>query len=180
MRAGEPAAVHDSGVDIEVRVACEADIAAIRGCYLRSWRAACDGFLPPDVVDAEAQKRRSFDWGRGVEADTSTVLIAVDDDHVLGVMQADEDLPRPRDRPEIVMLYVDPDACGSGVATALLDDGVRWIAGRGHDEARLRVVEPHARARRFYERDGWAPDPRLKPARNDFFRLIYYRKALDH
>ena len=54
--------------------------AAIRAGYLRSWRAAYDGFLPPDVVHAEAQKRRSFDWARGIEADTSTVLAAVDDD----------------------------------------------------------------------------------------------------
>lgn len=167
-------------VDFELRAARETDIAAIRACYLRSWRAAYDGFLPPDVVDTELQKRRSFDWGRGIEADTSTVVVALDDrDAVLGVVQADEILPPPRDRPEIVMLYVDPDAWGSGVATSLLNHGVGWIAGRGHRDARLRVVEAHTRARRFYEREGSTPDPRLAPARNDLFRLIYYRKPLE-
>jgi GNAT superfamily N-acetyltransferase len=167
------------GVDFELRAARETDIVAIRACYLRSWRAAYAGFLPPDVVDAVAEQRRSFDWGRGIGADTSTVLVAVDDDRVLGVVQADEILPPPRDRPEIVMLYVDPDAWGSGVATALLHHGVAWIAGRGHRDARLRVVEAHTRARRFYEREGWTPDPRLAPARNDFFRLLYSRRPLD-
>lgn len=167
-------------VDFELRPARETDIAAIQACYLRSWRAAYAGFLPPDVVDTEAQKRRSFDWGRGIGLDTSTVVVALDDhDAVVGVVQADEILPPPRDRPEIVMLYVDPDAWGSGVAAALLNHGVAWIAGRGHRDARLRVVEAHTRARRFYERERWTPDHRLAPARNEFFRLLYYRKPLD-
>lgn len=167
-------------MDLELRAAHETDVAATRACYLRSWRAAYAGFLPPDVVDTEAQKRRSFDWAHGIEVDTSTVVVAVDgSDAVLGVMQADEILPPPRDLPEILMLYVDPDAWGSGVATALLHHGVAWIAGRGHRDARLRVVEAHTRARRFYEREGWTPDPRLAPASNDFFRLLYHHKPLD-
>ena len=76
------------------------------------------------------------------------------------------------------MLYVDPNAWGSGAATTLLRAGLQWIGQRGHDEARLRVVEAHHRARRFYEREGWVVDTELEPARNDFFRLIYYQRAV--
>ena len=97
---------------------------------------------------------------------------------VLGVVQVDEDLPPPRDLPEITMLYVDPAVWGSRVAVQLLKAGLGWIATRGHTAARLRVVEEHFRARRFYEREGWQLDSDLEPARNDFFRLIYYRRPL--
>jgi GNAT superfamily N-acetyltransferase len=176
-QAGTPPG-HHGGVESRPRVARIADIPGIRECYLRSWRAAYDGDLSPDVLNAEAEKRLAFDWSRGISADTSAVFVATDEDVVVGVVQADESLPSPRDRPEITMLYVDPVAWGSGAATELLRAGLRWIGQRGHNEARLRVVEAHHRARRFYEREGWVVDPDLEPAGNDFFKLIYYRRAV--
>ena len=165
--------------EFSIRKAIEGDIPGIRMCYLRSWRAAYNGFLQPDVLDEEAQRREDFDWSRGIALETATVRVAVDSDNrVIGVMQADEDLPPPRDLPEIDMLYVEPSAWGSQVARRLLEAGLDWISRRGHTQARLRVVEVHNRARRFYEREGWRLDPHLEPARNDFFRLIYYRRPL--
>ena len=162
-----------------VREAVEADIPGIRKCYLRSWRAAYNGYLTPDVLNEEAQKREGFDWSRVIKSETATVQVAVDSGRrILGVVQADEDLPPPRDLPEIDMLYVDPEAWGSQVALRLLDAGLDWIARQGHAQARLRVVEVHNRARRFYEREGWQLDADLEPARNDFFRLVYYRRQL--
>ncbi len=160
------------------RVARIDDIPGIRACYLRSWRAAYERDFPADILNAEADKREFFDWSQGIAADTSAVLVVTDGNGVVGVVQAGESLPSPRNRPEITMLYVDPNAWGSGAATALLRAGLQWIGQRGHDEARLRVVEAHHRARRFYEREGWVVDPDLEPARNDFFRLIYYRRAV--
>ena len=126
-----------------------------------------------------SQKRSVFDWSLGIESQSSAVQVAVGwDNRILGVMQADEDLQPPRDLPEIQMLYVDPAVWGSRVATQLLETGLGWIARRGHTMARLRVVESHVRARRFYEREGWQLDPDLEPAGNGFFRLIYYRRSL--
>lgn len=123
--------------------------------------------------------REGFDWLGEIKAQSTTVRVAVDTgNRVLGVVQADEDLEPPRDLPEIDMLYVDPTVWGSRVAVELLNAGLAWIAMRGHKVARLRVVEEHFRARRFYEREGWQLDPDLEPARNDFFRLIYYRRSL--
>lgn len=167
------------GVGSRPRVARIVDIPGIRACYSRSWRAAYESDLPAEILNAEAEKRVLFDWSRGIAADTSAVLVLTDESRVVGVVEADESLPSPRDRPEITMLYVDPDAWGSGAATGLLRAGLQWISERGHHEARLRVVEAHHRARRFYEREGWVVDPDLQPARNDFSRLIYYRRAVD-
>ncbi|HEV2069111.1 MAG TPA: GNAT family N-acetyltransferase, partial [Acidimicrobiales bacterium] len=134
----------------------------------------------PDVLKDQAERRRrSFDWSRGMKDPTAAVLVAVDlEGVVLGVVQVNELLDAPRDLPEITMLYVDPRAWGSGIASELLSAGVQWIADREHKSARLRVVEDHLRARRFYEREGWAPDPNLEPAKTELARLIYYRRTV--
>ena len=160
------------------RVARAADVPAIRECYRRSWRAAYRNDLSPDVLEIEAQKRAGFDWATGISADTSAVFVVTAQDDVIGVVQADESLAAPRDLPEITMLYLDPAAWGTGIASDLLRVALDWIKGRGHEEARLRVVEAHHRARRFYQREGWTADHGLEPARNEFFNLIYYRRSL--
>jgi GNAT superfamily N-acetyltransferase len=53
-------------------------------------------------------------------------------------------------------LYVAPVAWGSGVAATLMETAIASIVGV--TVATLWVVETNARARRFYEREGWAPD----------------------
>ena len=55
-------------------------------------------------------------------------------------------------------LYVRPEAWGSGVAAALHDRAIEAIRAAGHERARLWVLEENVRARRFYERRGWALD----------------------
>jgi ribosomal protein S18 acetylase RimI-like enzyme len=47
---------------------------------------------------------------------------------------------------------------GSGVAQALMETGLAAMRERGATEAVLWVVEANARARRFYEREGWTAD----------------------
>lgn len=149
--------------------------------YQRSWSGAYEPFLEPELLTELAEGRaRTFDWSRGMQREDAEVLVAVDSTGaVVGVVQADEVLEEPdRDLPEITMLYVDPTSWGSGVASALLAAGLRWIAHRGHAEARLRVVENHRRARRFYEREGWTPDLSIEPGTTGLAKLVYYRQSL--
>lgn len=161
-----------------VRAAVHDDVTAITACYLQSWRAAYASDLEAELLDAAAETRRSFDWTRGIDADDATVLVAARDDDIVGVVQADLAPPSPRDLPEITMLYVDPTVWGIGVASALLNAATDWMKEHGVSAARLRVVEAHARARRFYEREGWTIDDDMPPATNDVFRLIYYRRSM--
>lgn len=56
---------------------------------------------------------------------------------------------------ELRDLYVVPEAWGSGIAQALMDEAVDDIRAAGTTEAVLWVAEANGRARRFYERSGW-------------------------
>ncbi|WP_117208019.1 GNAT family N-acetyltransferase [Allorhizocola rhizosphaerae] len=56
---------------------------------------------------------------------------------------------------EVEQVYVDRRHRGAGVANVLLAEAERQVAANGHDRAWLAVVGGNARARRFYERNGW-------------------------
>ncbi len=86
---------------------------------------------------------------------SDAVIVAVASSGVIGVIEAGDRLDDALDLPKIEMLYVMPLWWGAEVAKGLLAAGTTWIAARGHGAARLRVVEVQARARRFYEREGW-------------------------
>ena len=74
-------------------------------------------------------------------------------------------------------LFVRPDHWGAGVATALHDEAVGEATDRGFTTMRLFTPTAHARARRFYEREGWRKAAELPV--NDFgMPLTEYRRAL--
>lgn len=56
---------------------------------------------------------------------------------------------------ELEQLFVDASARGTGVARDLLADGARRLLEQGHAQPWLAVVTGNARARHFYEREGW-------------------------
>ena len=56
---------------------------------------------------------------------------------------------------EVEQVFVARSARGSGLADQLLAEAERRVAAAGHAEAWLAVVAGNARARRFYERQGW-------------------------
>lgn len=161
-----------------VRPAELPDATRVREVYLASWRAGYAGLLAPEVLEVEAGTRRARDWADEIGRPADHVAVAVDGDDLVGVVQAAPPPGGRQDLPVIEMLYVVPDAWGTGAASALLDDGVAWMRRQGWREARLRVVDAQARARRFYEREGWRQDRELPPAHNGFFDLVHYRRTL--
>ena len=56
---------------------------------------------------------------------------------------------------ELEQIFVVGAGRGSGLATALIERGKAAIRDAGHDTAWLAVVAGNARARAFYEREGW-------------------------
>lgn len=160
-----------------VREGSSADVPEMEAVYQRSWKGAYESMLDPTTLDTMAAERAaSFDWMQGISAPDSHVLVADNDGEIVGVAQAIEDLEPPRDLPEVLMLYVDPQHWGQGVATVLLAAELRWLAERGHRHARLRVVQEHGRARRFYEREGWRFDDTMAPVSTGLATVIYYRR----
>jgi GNAT superfamily N-acetyltransferase len=78
------------------------------------------------------------------------------------------------------MLFVRPSHWGTGLATELHAEALSEAAARGFSSIRLFAAAGQTRARRFYEREGWAAagEPFDDP---DFgLALVEYRRALEH
>jgi RimJ/RimL family protein N-acetyltransferase len=61
-----------------------------------------------------------------------------------------------------------------------MDGAVAGLAQFGYVEATLWVLDANARARRFYERAGWAPDGAVMTDDSRGFRIreVRYRRTL--
>ena len=71
---------------------------------------------------------------------------------------ASERTPRPDPAPELAhlwQLFVRPPHWGSGLATRLHALAVEAATNQGYTMMRLHTPSGQARARRFYEREGW-------------------------
>jgi GNAT superfamily N-acetyltransferase len=76
------------------------------------------------------------------------------------------------------MLFVRRRWWGTGLATRLLDLAVEEAAARGYTAIRLHTPARQARARAFYEREGWSTDGAQTPEPMLGLDLVEYRRAL--
>jgi GNAT superfamily N-acetyltransferase len=81
-------------------------------------------------------------------------------------------------RGHIWSLFVAPAWWGSGLATELLDWSVSGMHEAGCTGAQLWTPLDHARARRFYEREGWETSGRVDYSPDIKLDLILYERAL--
>jgi GNAT superfamily N-acetyltransferase len=127
--------------------------------------------MPADYLAALDEDDRSQAWeqrlGReqaaGAERPAYETLIAEigrpPDREIVGIATIGPDRDDPAaSRGELWMINVLPAAWGTGVGPKLLAAAVQRLAAMGFTDAVLWVVEGNARARRFYEREGWVCD----------------------
>ncbi|MFI6053225.1 GNAT family N-acetyltransferase [Streptomyces violascens] len=134
----------------------DTDVPAVAEIRVRGWQKAYAGIVPRSYLDAMSAEETA----RGTRerlADpvgTTTDLVAVAEDHeVLGWAAYG---PNPNTGWTLHALYVRPDRIGSGVGRALLAAVHEAVGPEAAVE--LWVLRDNARARRFYELAGYAPD----------------------
>jgi GNAT superfamily N-acetyltransferase len=82
-------------------------------------------------------------------------------------------------RAHLWSLFTAPDWWGSGLAAELLDWCVTGMGDSGYDTAQLWTPSDHARARRFYEREGWTADePVVRWSPDLRLDLVLYERPL--
>ena len=111
--------------------------------WYSAWRDGHVGHVPDDLV----RQRTPEEFIARVPARIPATSVIDDDMGVVGFVTVRDD--------ELEELFVDRRGRATGVADALLGHGERVIAER-YDVAWLAVVAGNARARRFYERQGWS------------------------
>jgi RimJ/RimL family protein N-acetyltransferase len=149
--------------------------------HIHSRQLAYRGMIPDAHLDGDdvATRAARYDFD-AVAPGAPETWIAVDGDDIVGFVTVapsrDEDLPGLG---EVRGLYVAPDHWRSGFGSALLARAEVLLRDAGFNEAHLWVLAGNTRARRFYERVGWAPDGALKVVEigGRPLAVVRYRKA---
>ncbi|MGW6824064.1 N-acetyltransferase family protein [Streptomyces sp. NPDC055005] len=148
---------------LTVRAMVEADVAAVSAIRVTGWKAAYVGIVPRSHLDGmtvEADTRRRRQHFKESKAST-TNLVAVDTHgRVVGwaCFGPFRGAGTPAATGELYALYVQPSLIGSGIGRTLLEAVHDHAMARGFDRIRLWVIDENTRARRFYERAGYAAD----------------------
>jgi RimJ/RimL family protein N-acetyltransferase len=138
------------------------DAAALAEVSVAAWRKAYRGHMPDDFLDLFSIPERTAGWTRRLSrSETDHVLIVESDGRVAGFCgfgpSRDND---SKNQPisEIMALNIHPEHWRCGLGTLLCRHVLQEMSSEGSTAATLWTIEGNIRARRFYERLGFAPD----------------------
>jgi GNAT superfamily N-acetyltransferase len=150
--------------NVDIRLAVPDDADAICDAHVAGWRAGYAHVFPAAILDAPDfdEERRSV-WRSWRPVPGVHTLVPVVDGVVVGFSTCGPERPRPivhEIRGEVWAFYLHPDHWGTGIADELLVAAEDRLRRDGFPVATLWVLDDNPRARRFYERTGWAPSGR--------------------
>lgn len=141
-----------------MRSAIPDDADAIAVVHHTTWVQTYSDLLPAEHWESDTVARRRERWRDWLSRDASTnPLVAVVDEQVVGFAKAGsargkDGVPAVR-ADELWSLYVLPEHHGTGIGALLLDAVLS-----PDSPAELWAAEANPRARRFYEKHGFAAD----------------------
>ncbi|MEU2391551.1 GNAT family N-acetyltransferase [Streptomyces sp. NPDC007369] len=141
-----------------IRAAHPADLDSIADLHTRARATYYRGRLPEEAYAGAAGLALSREgWSRAVArpAAEGMVLCAEEDGRLTGVAA----FRTAADGTTLTQLHVDPAHWRRGIGAALHAACLDAWRAAGVDRVRLEVYEHNLRARAFYARHGWRPDP---------------------
>ena len=137
-----------------IRPATPEEAEAVALVHIETWRVAYEHVFPREELErfsAERVERRAEMHRR------SPPLVAEANGEIVGFASVGPAVDTDADG-ELYAIYVLPAHWGTGFGRALIQAGEDRLRELGHQQAVLWVLEDNPRARRFYEREGWALD----------------------
>jgi GNAT superfamily N-acetyltransferase len=141
------------------------DAPAIAEVHVESWRAAYAELLPSTVLDGLSIAQRARHWRHVLEpASRDRVVVADRDGYLLGFAHVGPALEADSGPTtgQLGTLYLRPETWGTGIGRQVHDAGLERLMEAGYDRAILWMLSTNARASRFYERQGWRRDGRIR------------------
>lgn len=147
--------------------------------FAMSWKVAYRGIFSDTLLDTLALDRWVPVFEKGIEAGSPALaILSVAGADAAAISYGPAESSGPGEA-ELHALYALPAYWGGGVAARLLAHAVEALAADGMVSVRLFVAEPNARARRFYEKHGFAATGqtrRLETFGEAVQTLEYFRK----
>lgn len=140
-----------------IRNATFDDASAIAAIHVHTWQAAYAGILPTDyLANLSLQKRTDF-WRQQLTVSGSLVLVAVENDEVIGWASggANRD-PSANSGAEVYAIYVLPEFWTRGIGRELMQKTEESFSPNSC--ITLWVLAQNQRAIRFYNKLGYKSD----------------------
>ena len=144
-------------MSVHLRPGTDDDLRAVGALHFHSRAVAYAGILSPGALTYGSPEVLGEWWAERWkwERDTHRLTVAADGGTLAGFSYLG---PSEQDGvAELYAIHAGPAYVGTGVGRALMIDALPALARLG-DRAVLWVLEANERARRFYERGGWAVD----------------------
>ena len=166
-----------------IRKGCEHDAARIAEIHVKTWQVAYRGQVPDAYLDALDPVRRAVVWKRLLSSPGETVLVALRESRIVGFCDVlrSRDSAAPPEVAEIASIYVEPEAWGPGAGAGLMAAAIGQLREQGFSILTLWVLSTNGRARRFYEKAGFAPDGAEQTDQRHGFPLheLRYRREIN-
>ncbi|MBA4861942.1 GNAT family N-acetyltransferase [Streptomyces sp. PSKA54] len=157
--------------DVRIREMTDSDCEAVAEIRVRGWQTAYAGLVPQAYLDAMSVEGETVLRRRTLAKTAGAVvnLVAERGGKVVGwaCHGPSRDGEATTADAELHALYVHPSQLSTGVGRALIQHCMTRCRASGHAGLRLWALEGNARARRFYERAGLAPDGAREPFEAD-------------
>jgi len=168
-------------MNLEIRKATLDDAPAITQAHIRSWRAACEGFISAKEVDKFCASRPQR-WQEGLAREDHTTHVAVLEGEAVGWFAFG---PCRGDFVDdsyyhLYAIYLDPSAQRRGIGRQMIAFAEAQAREVGKTAMVLKVFAKNESSRRFYEACGYHKDGRGK-VRRDYgrrLRVLRYVKEL--
>jgi GNAT superfamily N-acetyltransferase len=143
-----------------IRAGREDDAEALAALHVASWRWAYRGLLDDEVLDGLSVEDRGSMWRTLLGGGEVAVIVAERGSELVGFASAgpSRDDDAEPGTGEVAAIYLAEEMAGSGLGAALFARIQDELRALGCSRATLWVLESNARARRFYEREGWRWD----------------------
>lgn len=153
---------------LRIRRARPEDARAVAEVHVGSWRHAYRGMLPDAYLDRLSVEDREAMWRHSFGEADGGAFVAEAGRRIVGFASfgPSRDADAGDATGEVPAIYVEPSTIGRGVGRELIEAATGALRDAGYRRATLWVLEANGRARRFYEKAGWAWDGTVD--RHDF------------
>jgi ribosomal protein S18 acetylase RimI-like enzyme len=149
----------------QVRAATAADAQRVSELRVASWRHAYQDILPAQGLAGMRPEAGYAFWAAQAAAPPPTGLFVTvgDDDRpvafcIVGAVRQERDRHPELVTGELMAIYADPAALGSGAGGAVHAVAMDHLARHGFQHVVLWVLEHNELGLRFYRGQGWQPD----------------------
>ncbi|MFE1289025.1 GNAT family N-acetyltransferase [Streptomyces sp. NPDC058751] len=151
-----------------IRTVLSVEAAAVADLHARARATYYPDGVPQDGTDWLAA------WRGAIERPDGHVLCLVQDGGIAGIASFRTDGAAPADTVKLFQFHVDPDRWRAGIGAELHAACVEEWQADGKRTATLDVHVDNLRARAFYARLGWVPDPENPPEEGDHHLCLRY------